>query len=317
MARRRDRRRRRGSDLAWLVAIPAAISFFAPVGPALLIGVGILIVAAGSVLVGLLVVRKMRERPAQGHCGADPSPARCIVLDGPGLDSALGVAGSSGAFEECGDAAQRERLPVRRIGGGSTGWAVPADPGGQVAEESSAVACRGLVERLEAIDWFQFEKLMARVFEKQGYEVRRLGGAHADDGIDLVIAKGDDRIAVQCKHWKAWKVNPKTVRELLGAMTAAGIPRGRLLTLRGYTQEARAKAVTYGIDLYDERDIVRLLEETDARYDREMIELLDDTRKFCPRCESEMILRTAKKGSGAGQTFWGCSRFPACDYVLR
>ncbi len=157
---------------------------------------------------------------------------------------------------------------------------------------------------------------MAKVFEKLGFEVERRGGAHADDGIDLVLARGDGRVAVQCKHWKAWKVNPKTVRELLGAMTAAHLPKGLMLTLKGYTSEARARAEEYGIELLDESGIVSLLEKVDASYDSEMIELLDDRRKFCPHCEAEMVLRTAHKGAKAGRKFWGCSRFPSCDSIL-
>ncbi|MCU7837213.1 MAG: NERD domain-containing protein [gamma proteobacterium symbiont of Taylorina sp.] len=32
----------------------------------------------------------------------------------------------------------------------------------------------------------------------------------------------------------------------------------------------------------------------------------------CPKCGADMVLRKAKKGSNAGQEFWGCSRFPQC-----
>lgn len=33
----------------------------------------------------------------------------------------------------------------------------------------------------------------------------------------------------------------------------------------------------------------------------------------CPKCGSRMHLRKAKKGPKAGQTFWGCEKFPECD----
>lgn len=33
---------------------------------------------------------------------------------------------------------------------------------------------------------------------------------------------------------------------------------------------------------------------------------------LCPLCGSPMVLRLARKGKGAGQSFWGCSRYPAC-----
>lgn len=34
--------------------------------------------------------------------------------------------------------------------------------------------------------------------------------------------------------------------------------------------------------------------------------------RICPRCSSEMVLRTAARGPNAGQQFWGCSTFPRC-----
>lgn len=35
----------------------------------------------------------------------------------------------------------------------------------------------------------------------------------------------------------------------------------------------------------------------------------------CPRCGGKLVLRTAKKGANAGNSFWGCSNFPKCRYV--
>ena len=32
----------------------------------------------------------------------------------------------------------------------------------------------------------------------------------------------------------------------------------------------------------------------------------------CPRCGQRMVLRTAKRGPGAGKRFWGCEGFPTC-----
>ncbi|MEO8391421.1 MAG: DUF2726 domain-containing protein [Chloroflexota bacterium] len=33
----------------------------------------------------------------------------------------------------------------------------------------------------------------------------------------------------------------------------------------------------------------------------------------CPKCGSEMILRTVKNGANAGNHFWGCSTYPKCQ----
>ena len=37
---------------------------------------------------------------------------------------------------------------------------------------------------------------------------------------------------------------------------------------------------------------------------------------LCPKCGSEMVLRTAKSGTNQGGKFWGCSRFPQCRGVV-
>lgn len=36
----------------------------------------------------------------------------------------------------------------------------------------------------------------------------------------------------------------------------------------------------------------------------------------CPKCESTMIERVAKKGARQGQTFYGCSQFPKCREIV-
>ena len=37
----------------------------------------------------------------------------------------------------------------------------------------------------------------------------------------------------------------------------------------------------------------------------------------CPKCGSDVVLRTAKSGTNQGEKFWGCSRFPQCRVILR
>ncbi len=37
----------------------------------------------------------------------------------------------------------------------------------------------------------------------------------------------------------------------------------------------------------------------------------------CPKCGKPTVLRTAKTGKNAGQQFWGCAAFPACNGVVK
>ena len=57
-----------------------------------------------------------------------------------------------------------------------------------------------------------------------------------------------------------------------------------------------------------------MLAAVDASYNPEILELLNDERKYCPKCESEMVLRTAK--AAPTNQFWGCSKYPRCRYIL-
>ncbi|MCC6801843.1 MAG: DUF2726 domain-containing protein [Anaerolineae bacterium] len=41
-----------------------------------------------------------------------------------------------------------------------------------------------------------------------------------------------------------------------------------------------------------------------------------ETTPRCPKCGSDMILRTAKSGANASNRFWGCSTFPTCRGML-
>ncbi|NWF35349.1 NERD domain-containing protein [Mariprofundus sp. KV] len=46
---------------------------------------------------------------------------------------------------------------------------------------------------------------------------------------------------------------------------------------------------------------------------KEAVQKLD--AKLCPKCGSDMVLRTSKKGPEAGNQFWGCSAFPKCRTI--
>ena len=173
-----------------------------------------------------------------------------------------------------------------------------------------------IVQQLRTIDWFQFELVVEAVFRKVGYRVERRGGANPDGGIDLVIDKDGEKTAVQCKHWKNWNVGVKTVREFLGALTDSGFKKGALIILGGYTGEAKQLADKHGIEIIHEKELARLLEAVDARFDPAFLAILTSKEKICPKCEQEMVLRTVKKGANPGSQFWGCSAYPRCRYTM-
>ena len=174
-----------------------------------------------------------------------------------------------------------------------------------------------LTEQFRALDWFQFEKIVALIYRKLGDEVERRGGANADGGLDLLLRRNGLTLGVQCKHWKTWQVGVKSVREFLGALTAAGLKEGIFVSLGKFTPDAATLATRHGIQLVDARDLADLVDRAGVRADPEFLRALTNPDKYCPRCESRLVLRTATKGDNAGQQFWGCSTYPRCKYILR
>ncbi len=43
----------------------------------------------------------------------------------------------------------------------------------------------------------------------------------------------------------------------------------------------------------------------------------DDPIPACPKCNKPMVLRTARSGQNAGNSFWGCSAYPDCKGVTK
>lgn len=171
-------------------------------------------------------------------------------------------------------------------------------------------------EHLDALDWFQLEKLTAALFEAKGSWVETRGGAKADGGIDLVVSFNGATAAVQCKHWGKWHCGPAVVRELVGAMVIEKIPRG-FLVCRSATDAAEELAARSKVTIVQREGLIsRIVEALDANNGQVRNALLRP-QKVCPKCGAKMILRTASKGPNADGEFWGCSTYPKCRQTMK
>ncbi len=181
---------------------------------------------------------------------------------------------------------------------------------------ASIITPTELLQQIRSMDSVQFEKLIELVYRKLGYDVTRGGGANPDGGIDLMIQKDGQYAAIQCKQWKARRVGVQQVREFLGALTDADIQQGKFITLCGCTNPARQFAKRHNIEIVTGIELAPMLESADAGFDPEVLGLLHDTRKFCPKCEREMVIRVAGQGPNVGGKFWGCSGYPHCHFTM-
>lgn len=101
-----------------------------------------------------------------------------------------------------------------------------------------------------------FEEYVAVLFERAGYHVKRTGGS-GDHGVDLVVRREGTTSIVQCKRYED-TIGPSTIRELIGAMTNAGMQEGFLVTTSGFTDgaEREARRAPYKIELVDGQRLV-------------------------------------------------------------
>jgi hypothetical protein len=162
-----------------------------------------------------------------------------------------------------------------------------------------------IAEQLAAIDWFQFEKVVKRILEADGWRVEHKGGAKADGGVDLVASKPGRTAIIQCKNWHAFQVNVKVVRELLGAKNSAqfqGANEAMLFTFSECTQPTIDFATSNGITIFG-ADYIR--SRIAAIGVDSFPELLHPEEKYCPKCGAPMVWR-----ANAAKPFWGCSNYP-------
>lgn len=191
----------------------------------------------------------------------------------------------------------------------------------------AGVAARNDAGPINEMSWREFEVLVGEAFRLQGYAVTETGGGGADGGVDLVLTRDGEKSLVQCKQWKAYKVGVDVVRELYGVMAAQGAAGGFVVTSGRFTDEATKFASGRNIRLVDGAKLHALIRQsTEARARRASATMTPVPRReapasssiappACPTCALPMVRRVAKRGTNAGNEFWGCTGYPICKSV--
>jgi len=115
---------------------------------------------------------------------------------------------------------------------------------------------------LQSLSWRQFERLLATILERFGYQIELQRGTK-DGGIDVVAIRGDsafgpERYLLQAKRW-ANRVGVEPIRELLFLKQQLGASKACLATTSAFTRGAWALAEEYRWEL-ELRDFTRLRE---------------------------------------------------------
>ena len=181
----------------------------------------------------------------------------------------------------------------------------------------TSIGSNELMVKLSAIDWFQFRKVVQRSFELEGFHVSHEPDDEAESGKAFVMSKADQKVAVQCKHWKNSEVGVRPIQDFFEAMEELGIESGLFVAFGKFSPSARTLADEGGVELMDGAGLAQRLIRTGAVRDPRIVELLKEQNKSCPRCNSPMIFRTTGKDDLSLSTpYWGCSRYPRCSGIL-
>jgi len=109
-----------------------------------------------------------------------------------------------------------------------------------------------------------FERLVAELFKRYGYQVSAVGGS-SDHGVDVVVQTNDDeKWIVQCKRYGG-SVGEPVVRDLYGTMLHEEAQRAFLITTGTLTSQAREWARGKPLVLYDGEALVTLIRRTQQR----------------------------------------------------
>lgn len=171
----------------------------------------------------------------------------------------------------------------------------------------------------DGMSWREFEQLVGEAFRQRGYAVEETAPG-PDGGVDLVLRKEGEKLLVQCKQWRAFKVGVSVVRELYGVVAAQGAAGGFVITSGQFTREARSFALGRNVHLIDGEQLAHWLPATPPPSVSPTASSLvrsdsPATAPSCPVCQATMLRRTAKRGANVGRQFWGCSKFPRCRGV--
>jgi hypothetical protein len=156
------------------------------------------------------------------------------------------------------------------LGGGVWAWVKwgrpPANRSTVMA--TPAPAAPGASSRPAPRDGLAFERLVADVFRRQGYEVEETGthGRGGDAGVDLVLRRPGDLAAatvlVQCKDYAEWAVGAERVRAFGGAVAMRGFGHvGLIVTTGRFTADAARDAKALGIRLIDGQQWTAMLQK--------------------------------------------------------
>jgi HJR/Mrr/RecB family endonuclease len=120
-------------------------------------------------------------------------------------------------------------------------------------------ATRRSLAVVDALDPFEFERVVADLFRRDGFQVTETKKSH-DRGLDAIAYKGEKKYLVECKHYdRDSAVGRPHLQKLFAAMTEAAADGGYVVTTGRMASTAVEYAQGKGIQLIDREALQRML----------------------------------------------------------
>ncbi|QSX23550.1 restriction endonuclease [Priestia megaterium] len=163
---------------------------------------------------------------------------------------------------------------------------------------------------IDKMDGRQFEIYLQVLFQHLGYhsEVTKQSG---DFGADLVMER-DGKIVVQAKRYGYKnRVSLSAVQEVYGAKAYYRANQAWVVTNSYFTKQAKELAAACDVKLVDREDLKVLIHGINPTFKaKEIYENVTPEARKCPKCGKQLVVR-----QGKGDSFFGCSSFPACRHT--
>lgn len=122
-----------------------------------------------------------------------------------------------------------------------------------------------LIERLKECSWQEFEYLIKKLYEKQGYQCQLTPIGQQDFGADIIAQKDDEIVVIQCKHSKNGK--KRNDEAILGLVNEArnfyDASKFIAITNVNFNESSKTQAKMNNIELIEISNLISLLIEYD------------------------------------------------------
>lgn len=127
------------------------------------------------------------------------------------------------------------------------------------AFQETVAGMRETPRPLASLSGSDFERLLARLYEKMGYTVQ-LNGRTGDQGADLIATRGNERLIIQAKRHTG-SVGNTAVQEVVAAKNHYDGNVAIVISTSKFTREAVELAKTNSVQLVGLSDLQRALSE--------------------------------------------------------